>query len=319
MNQFRWFLHPIFIFIISILALGLSLFLYIYWYIEVSSGLDEIIRRFEIDRNLVLASKAWVVILVLSVLVGLILIGIFMIFVYSQKTQQLYRLQHNFINNFTHELKTPLTSLRLYLQTFVKYDLERGDQIKYLDYMIADAGRLADTVNRILNLARIESKSYQWELVAKNIVSVMERFFRRNRHLFADLTIVIPDATRHAYTCLIDPPLFEMLLMNLATNAVKYNNSGKPRLEITFTPSTRHLQVHFEDNGNGFEKRERKRIFKKFYQVGRSEDMSARGSGIGLFLVQSIAKIHNGRVWAFSEGTGKGAVFTLKLPRHDQN
>jgi len=319
MNQSKWFLHPIFILIISTIALGLSLFLYIYWYIEVSSGLDEVIRRFQIDRDLVLASETWVVILVLSVLVGLILIGFFMIFVYNQKTLQLYRLQHNFINNFTHELKTPVTSLRLYLETFVKYDLDRQDQIKYLNYMISDAGRLADTVNRILNLARIESKSYQRELEAKDIVSVVERFFRRNRHLFTNLTISVAGTATHTYTCLVDPSLFEMLLMNLATNAGKYNSAPDPRLEISFLPASRYLKVRFKDNGNGFEKKERKRIFKKFYQVGRSEDMSAKGSGIGLFLVQSIAKIHDGKVTAFSEGPGRGATFTLTLPHHNQN
>ncbi|MGD9082645.1 MAG: sensor histidine kinase, partial [Desulfobacterales bacterium] len=111
----KWFFHPIFIFIFSIVALATSLILYIYWYMEVSAGLKEVAGKFNLDHGQLLESETWVVILILSILVGIILVGIFIIFVYNQKTIQLYRLQHNFINNFTHELKTPVTSLKLYL------------------------------------------------------------------------------------------------------------------------------------------------------------------------------------------------------------
>ena len=112
MNRSRWLFHPILILIFSILALGTSLFLYIYWYIEASTGLKSIVERFNLDAGQVLESQTWVVILVLSILVGIIFMGIFIIFVYNLKTLQLYRLQHNFINSFTHELKTPVTALK---------------------------------------------------------------------------------------------------------------------------------------------------------------------------------------------------------------
>ena len=142
MKQSKWFLHPILIFIFSIAAVALSLFLYIYWYVEVSTGLKNVIQKANLDPDQVLASQTWLVILVLSILVGLILLGIFIIFVYHQKTLQLYRLQRNFINNFTHELKTPVTSLKLYLETFHKYEFSREDQLKYINYMLQDADRL---------------------------------------------------------------------------------------------------------------------------------------------------------------------------------
>ena len=113
MTQLKWLIHPIMIFIFSIITVAMSLVLYIYWYVEISSGLKGVIEKANLDPGQVLAPQTWVVILILSILVGIILMGIFIIFVYNQKTLQLYRLQRSFINNFTHELKTPVTSLKL--------------------------------------------------------------------------------------------------------------------------------------------------------------------------------------------------------------
>jgi two-component system, OmpR family, phosphate regulon sensor histidine kinase PhoR len=313
-SRSKWFIHPIFIFVLSILALGTSLFLYIYWYIEASSGLRAMVNRFELDPQQVLASQTWVVILVLSILVGIILMGIFVIFSYNQKTLQLYRLQNNFINNFTHELKTPVTSLKLYLETFLKHELSPEDRSKYLRYMISDVDRLSDNINSILSIARIESKSYEGEFAPVEIVWVVRRFCEENRHHFEGCEVRIEAAEKDVYTCLIDLSLFEMLLMNLLTNAVHYNDADVPQVDISFTVRRRKLCIRFRDNGIGLERADTRKIFKKFYQVGRSDDMSAKGSGLGLFLVQSIAKIHRGRAIAESDGPGKGSVFTVILP-----
>ena len=164
MSQSKWFLHPILIFVSSIAAVALSLTLYIYWYVEVRTGLKSVLEKANLESGQV--PHTWMVILVLSILVGIILMGIFIIFVYNQKTLQLYRLQRNFINNFTHELKTPVTSLKLYLETFRKYELPREDQLRYIGYMVQDADRLTHNINRILDLAKIESKTYDKEVGA---------------------------------------------------------------------------------------------------------------------------------------------------------
>ncbi len=312
MDRSRWFFHPVFVFIFSIVALCTSLALYIYWYMEVSSGLEKVVSKFNLDSSQVLASQTWVVILVLSLLVGIILMGIFTIFVYNQKTLQLYRLQHNFINNFTHELKTPVTSLKLYLETFMKYELSRDDQLKYIQFMLQDAGRLSDNINSILNLARIESKSYTGEFVKSDIVQVVEQFYNTNSHLFQNCAVNIHSASC-SFVYNINIPLFEMLIMNLLTNAIKYNKSENFRVDITFEKKKKLFYIRFKDNGIGLNKSELKKIFRKFYQIGRSDNMTAKGSGIGLYLVQNIARIHKGKVIAESEGIRKGSVFTLIL------
>jgi two-component system, OmpR family, phosphate regulon sensor histidine kinase PhoR len=317
MERSPWFLHPIAIFILSIAALGLSLFLYIYWYMAASTGLATVVERFNLDPAQVLAPQTWLVIMVLSILVGIILLGIFTIFVYNQKTLQLYRLQQNFINNFTHELKTPITSLKLFLETFLKHDLSRRDQEKYLRYMISDVGRLSENVNRILNLAKIESKSYQGEFESADLVAAVHELVEKNAPLFEKADIRIHPPATPEISCEIDRPLFGMLVMNILNNAMKYNRSDRPRVDIRFAARAGRIRITFEDNGIGIEQKDTKKIFRRFYQAGRSDDRSARGTGLGLHLVQNIVRIHKGQIRAEKRKDGPGSAFTVTLPYGD--
>jgi two-component system phosphate regulon sensor histidine kinase PhoR len=295
-------------------ALAASLFLYIYWYIEISTGLMAVIKKHHLDPGQFFEVKTWVVILVLSILMGIILVGVFIIFIYNQKTWQLYRLQRNFINSFTHELKTPVTSLKLYLDTFTKHELSREDQIKYIGYMIHDVDRLLGNINRILSLARIESGSFRKEFVEEDLVRTVQQFYQNNADLFRNFEVMVHNPAGKPIQYPINPSLFDMLLMNIMTNAMKYNESTNPRVDVRFSSQKKGLQIQFEDNGIGIEKSEIKNIFRMFYQVGHADVMTARGSGLGLYLVQQIARIHRGKMAVESEGKGKGAVFTLSLP-----
>ena len=309
-----WFFHPIFIFVFSILALASSLVLYIYWYIRVSAGLQALVRRYNLDSSQFLEAQTWVVILVLSILVAIILAGTLIIFVYSQKMVRLNRLQHEFINNFTHELKTPVTSLKLYLETFLKHELSRADQIKYIGYMLQDTERLSENISRILNLAKIETKTYGGNFVAADLVETVRQFYQHNTHLFRNCDILIHDPGQ-PFLYPINQPLFEMLVMNIINNGIKYNDSERPRIDIRFLRLKNKLHIRFEDNGTGVAKEDLNKIFRKFYQagVGRPENLLPKGSGLGLYLVQNIARMHKGEVIAANRPEG-GAVFTLILP-----
>lgn len=314
MDRLKWFISPILMLVFSITAVVLSLFFYIYWYVEVSEGLKAVILKANLDRDQVLASQTWVVFLVLSILVGIILMGIFIIFVYYQKTFHLYRLQHNFISNFTHELKTPVTSLKLYLETFEQHELPRESQLKFIGYMIQDADRLSNNIKRILNLAKIESKTYEGEFAPTDLVSLVEEFNDKNKHIFKGCEVKTHNPSARQYVYRVDLFLFEMLLMNLMTNAIKYNDSGAPKIDITFTPKDRDLYIEFADNGIGLPRTEIRKIFKKFYQIGRSDNMSAKGSGLGLYMAENIVKLHKGKLTAESKGKGNGSVFSIILP-----
>lgn len=317
MKRSIWFLHPIAIFVFSIIALGLSLFLYIYWYVEVSTGLKAVIEKTNLDPQQFVAWQTWVVIMVLSILVGIILVGIFIIFVYQRKTLALYRSQYNFINSFTHELKTPTTSLRLYLETFIKYELPRDKQLKYMEYMLADVGRLSDNINGILNLARIEAKIYGGEFVVVDLAEEVDEFCRDNEQIFRGSEIIIRQQDKRVYLCSINRALFQMMLMNLVSNAIRHNENDRPRIIITFGQTEKSVQITFADNGIGFEKSQRKKIFEKFFRIERAESQHVGGTGLGLHMVEQVVRFHKGKITAQSEGLGKGAQFTLSLQRTD--
>jgi two-component system phosphate regulon sensor histidine kinase PhoR len=318
MKRALWFLHPISVFIFSIIALGLSLFLYIYWYIEVSTGLKAIIQKTNLDPQQFVAWQTWVVIMVMSILVGIILVGIFLIFVYQRKTLALYRSQHKFINSFTHELKTPTASLQLYLETFTKYELPRDKQLKYLNYMLEDVARLSGNISGILNLARIEAKIYGGEFVVVDLVEEMEEFCQKNGQLFRGSEIVIHNPQKRNYYSSINPSLFQMLLMNLLTNGIRHNRNDHPHIAITISHSEKIVHIHFADNGVGFEKSQIKKIFKKFFQIEEAGQNHAGGTGLGLYMVEQMVRLHKGKITAWSDGPGKGATFTVSLPRKEK-
>ena len=315
MKQAKWFFHPIFVFVLSTVALVCSLSLYIYWYVGISAGVKSLAYRYQLDPSQFIEASPWVVILVLSLLVGVILAGILIIFIYHLKTLQLYRLQQTFISNFTHELKTPVTSLKLYLETFTKHEIPRDEQLKYIRFMLQDAERLSNNINSILNLARIESKVYEGIFTNVDLVELVRGFLASNRHIFQKCDIHVENPPGKGFYQPVVISLIEMLLMNILTNAKKYNSSGRPSIRITFEEGENIQLIRFRDNGIGIEKGERKKIFKKFYQGRkRSEHAVVGGSGIGLYLAQQIARLHQGKITADSEGAGKGSVFTLALP-----
>ncbi len=317
MKRTFWFLHPIAIFVFSIVALGLSLFLYIYWYVEVSTGLQTVLEKTNLDPKQFVAWQTWVVIMVLSILVGIILLGIILVFVYQRKTLALYRSQHKFINSFTHELKTPVTSLQLYLETMARVELPREKQEKYLAYMLDDVSRLTNNINGILNLARLEAKVDGVEFVVVDLVEEVVEFYRKNEQLFRNCEILVNKTQGSCYYCSINHPLFQMMLMNLFSNGMRYNENERPKITIGFSQTGNNIHLSITDNGIGFEKSQARKVFKKFFQIEQQDLTHAGGTGLGLYMVDQVVRLHKGKVTAQSDGPGKGSQFVVSLPQKE--
>jgi signal transduction histidine kinase len=310
MIKSKWYFHPLFVFIFSLIALGSSLAIYIRSYLRVNDALDRYVRLHRITPEKLFDTEAWVTILILSILVAIILSGMFLIYIYYRRVIILYRMQRNFISGFTHELKTPLASLKLFLETFSKYQLPRDEQLKYLAYMAKDVNRLNENVDQILKLGRLEDKRYKADIKTIDVYDWTKGFLNKTPHLFENGDIKFNKKDEGHYRAQVDEALFEMLQINLITNAFRYNDSEQATLEIIFEKRGKIIYISFVDNGIGIHSSELKNIFKKFYQVGKS----AKGSGLGLYLATMIVKIHKGSLKVESSGKGEGSCFTLSIP-----
>lgn len=287
------------------------MYIFIRSYLEVNDTLLEFVKEHRLDASKLQDTESWVIVLFISVLFALTLFGVALIFIYYQKLFRLYRFQQNFINGFTHELKTPIASLRLYLDTFNRYELDRDEQLKYINYMIRDTERLTLNVNQILQIAKVEDKNFEPSFKKINAYQFIENFLKRNPHYFEEIKIKLVEPKIKNTLVMAEPDFFEMVIMNIVTNAIIYNKGEEAQLNISIESTPRgNLAIKFKDNGVGLEKTEFKKVFKKMYQVGKT----TKGSGLGLYLSSSIMKIHKGKLSVESEGIGYGSTFIVTIP-----
>jgi signal transduction histidine kinase len=220
-----------------------------------------------------------------------------------------------FINAVTHELKTPIASMRLYLQTLQSRDVDEARRREFYDIMLADADRLHRTVEQVLKAGALAQKA---KVVARAPVE-MAALVRESvqlallRHHLDPAAIVIE---AHDGNLVVNGDAGELstVVTNLLDNAVKYSG-GRVRVTVSVAaPSPDTIWVRVQDQGVGIPRKQLKRIFKRFYRVQRGLKQ-VTGTGLGLYIVRSIARAHGGRVFADSEGEGRGATFTLELPR----
>lgn len=303
-----WIFHPITIFTGTLISIGSALFIFILKYLEVSNSFANFVKKYRIEPGQFQETNTWVIVLLLSLLVSATLFGVAIIFIYYQKLIGLYRFQQNFINGFTHELKTPIASLRLYIDTFLKYELSASEKKKYLEYMQQDTERLTLNVNQILHLGRIEDRKMKINLSEYEMQKYLSDFLSKHPHYFDNIELKLISSKEFKYFSSVDPELFEMVIMNLVTNAINHSNLEKGKLEISFAQVGELLEISFKDNGQGIPVNEQKNVFKKMYQIGKS----SKGSGIGLYLSSSIMKLHKGNLSLRS--ASKGAEFIISLP-----
>lgn len=301
-------------FVVTLVAIGGAFVLFIRSYLQVSDALTNFVLKYNVDPSRFFDMQTWVLILLVSILMVGIIFGVLLIFIYYQKLIKLYRFQQNFINGFTHELKTPIASLRLYLDTFKKYELPRIEQVKYIDFMLQDTERLALNVNQILNLSKLEERPKLTSIQTIDLEKFVRDFLEKNPQYFSELNIEIKSEVDSSLYS-IDRELFEVVLMNILTNAIHYKGSSEPKLTIKIYQEKQFLKLEFKDNGIGIEKHELKNIFKKLYQVGKT----TKGSGLGLYISHNIIKMHKGEIFAQSEGLGKGTSIIIKFAHKNRD
>lgn len=227
--------------------------------------------------------------------------------------------QHDaFLNAVTHELKTPVASMRLYLETLQSRQLEEGKRKEFYQIMLDDTDRLHATIEQVLRAgssskpgSSINTTRIDLAVLAQDCLALA-----RTRHHLAPecLNYAQKCPTGESTTVIGDTDELKAAVSNLLDNAIKYSG-GQVRVLLELTrPSERHIAVRIRDQGVGIAPEELKHVFKRFYRIPGAVAMRVKGTGLGLFIVQSVAKKHGGRVFAESEGVGRGSSFTMELP-----
>jgi two-component system, OmpR family, sensor histidine kinase SenX3 len=246
------------------------------------------------------------------IIAGLVVYTVFLVHEIHKNEQQ-----DSFLNAVTHELKTPIASIRLYLETLQTRQLTEAQHKDFYRIMLEDTDRLLGTVEQILKAgeARQASSKKNWEQVDfSGIVAETVELTRLRHHLPAEVLQFTGSAEEKIYLR-GNPQELRTAVFNLVENAVKYS-SEKKEIEVDLlTPNMDTILLRVRDKGVGIPHPELKRIFKRFYRVASSATGRVKGTGLGLFIVRSIARRHGGDAFAESEGTGRGSTFTLRLPR----
>lgn len=224
--------------------------------------------------------------------------------------------QHDaFLNAVTHELKTPIASIKLYLETLKTRNVAEDKRREFYDVMLTDSNRLLTTVEQVLQASRTKEKQRQLNISEINLSKLLSESIKitQTRYKLDETAIKLTEPAEEIILS-GDASELQSAFTNLFDNAVKYS-SDEPKISVRVKKSNeRKVQIFIKDNGIGLEKSELKRIFKRFYRVPNISTQETKGTGLGLFIVQSIIKRHSGKIWADSKGEGKGTTFIVQLP-----
>src|SRR3954453_2062234 len=250
------------------------------------------------------------VILFLLIIAGMVLNTIFLVREIRRNEQH-----DSFLNAVTHELKTPVASIRLYLQTLQTRELDADKRREFYRIMLEDSDRLLHTIEQVLRAGATGSVLRRGARVPLDLGQLSRECVELARTRF-HLPPGALEYVEHTSTATVlgDAEELKAAVWNLIDNAVKYSQ-GDPKIVVELESlHNDDVAVRVTDHGVGIAPAELKRIFKRFYRVPASVAVRRKGSGLGLFIVRSVARKHGGRAYAQSAGPGHGSTFTLQLP-----
>jgi len=259
-------------------------------------------------RQVLFFTVAW------GALLAVIVAGLAVTYRLVRREVEMARLKSDFVANVSHDLKTPLSVIRMFAETLEMGRIgDEGAREQYYRVIARESERLSRLIDNVLDFSRIESGRHRYEPVPTAVEPLvretLETFaYPLERQGFAVEVSVAPDLPEVS----VDPDALGQALSNLVDNAIKYSEERK-RLGVDVRVRDGQLAIAVDDAGVGIPRAEQARIFDKFYRAGRSETQGRRGSGVGLALVRHVAAAHGGRVTVESE-PGAGSRFTLWLP-----
>lgn len=258
--------------------------------------------------------SSWIPLVLGSVALGISLFGITFYSFLTIKEIQLNRRQSNFVDSVTHELKTPIAALRLYLDTLLLRDLKPDDRQEFYETMNVELERLDQLINQLLEVGRLESIGSQTDPEYVPLEKVLKEAAKQAcRHHQVDcdqvFTFDIDDLALHSRRMLLD-----MIFGNLIDNAVKYGGMP-PKVVVTAKARGRdRVMVQIRDHGKGIPKELRSQVFQIFFRANDELRRTRKGTGLGLYIVKTLVGIMKGRIAVTDGSDNVGSVFEVTLP-----
>jgi two-component system, OmpR family, sensor histidine kinase SenX3 len=230
--------------------------------------------------------------------------------------------QHDsFINAVTHELKTPVASIRLHLETLQRRELPEVQKQEFYQLMLSDTDRLTETVEQVLRAGRAGDKHAGHEKAEVDFRQLVRDCIdaARARHHLQETALRYEEASANGNGLRVRGNAEDLrtAVFNVLDNAIKYSGEKVDVRVRLYAPDDKRVVLRVRDRGVGIPPEDVKQIFKRFYRVTHRSLAHVKGTGLGLFIVKAIAQKHGGKVFASSDGEGKGATITLVLPRID--
>lgn len=241
----------------------------------------------------------------------ILLLGLLKIRSSLQKERKTNEQQKNFLLSITHELKTPLASTKLNVQTIQKRSLSDEQRNMLLDNIQSDTSRLSVLINNILQVTQLDQKKYQITPTTFNLTELVKKVIDRHQLVFSQVEISV-DIPEELFIE-ADFDTMDTVLSNLLHNACKYGGEP-PRISVKGRNEKSSVVITVEDNGAGIPQNKREDVFKRFYRLGNEETRSVQGTGIGLYLVKHFLELQGGTV-AILDGALGGAKFEIELKK----
>jgi signal transduction histidine kinase len=225
------------------------------------------------------------------------------------------RRQSNFIASVSHELNSPLSSIKLFAQTLRQQDLSKGDRLNFVAKILFDVERLQRLIANILRAAEVDNRGHELLVVTQRVDlhEYLKHYIEDAATLNAKDALQISLAGDRGPRIRLDPMMFRQVLDNLIDNAVRYAGDKPPQVEIRVKSLAEWLQIRIQDHGVGIASENLARIFDRFVRI-ETQVGKRHGTGIGLYVVRSIVQAHGGRIRAESLGSGKGLTISIQLP-----
>lgn len=226
------------------------------------------------------------------------------------------RRQSNFIASVSHELNSPLSSIKLFAQTLRQPELPEGDRLNFVAKILFDVERLQRLIANILRAAEVDNRGHELQVVIQRVDldEYLRHYIEDAAALHAKDSLQISLVGDPGPLVRLDPMMFRQVLDNLVDNAVRYAGEEVPRVEIRVECLAEWLQIRVTDFGVGVPPEDLQEIFGRFVRLEHQE-VKRHGTGIGLYVVRSIIEAHGGRIRAESRGLGNGLTISIRLPR----